>query len=73
MVVFKSSIKKSQLLRMAKHYTKEVSNKQLEKEIQAAMNVAEPSKESIDFILNFSKSLSVKKSEKVGTIFLNLN
>ena len=58
---------------MAKYYTKEVSDKELEKEIEAAMNVAEPSKESIEFILNFSKSLSVKKSKKVGTMFLNLN
>lgn len=60
-------------MRMAKYYTKEVSNKQLEKEIQAAMSVAEPSGKSVDFILNYSKSLSVKKSEKVGTMFLNLN
>lgn len=58
---------------MAKHYTKEISNNKLEKEIEAAMSIAEPSKKSIDFILNFSKSLSVKSSEKVGTMFLNLN
>lgn len=58
---------------MAKYYSKEVSEKELEMKFDAAMNVAEPSKESIDFILNFSKSLSVKESEKVGTMFLNLN
>ena len=62
---------------MAKHYTKESSKKNskknLEEEVKAAINIAEPSKESIDFILNFSKSLSVIRSEKVGEMFLNLN
>ncbi len=58
---------------MAKHYTKELSKKQLEEEIKAVINIAEPSKESIDFILNFSKSLSFIRSEKIGEMFLNLN
>jgi len=58
---------------MAKHYTKESSKKNSEEEVKAAINIAEPSKESIDFILNFSKSLSVIRSEKVGEMFLNLN
>jgi len=58
---------------MAKYYTKDFSEKQLENEIKAAMNVARPSKKSTDFILNYSKSLSVKESEDIGTMFLNLN
>lgn len=58
---------------MAKYYTKDFSEKQLENEIKAAMNVAEPSKKSIDFILNYSKCLSVKESDEIGTMFLNLN
>ena len=33
----------------------------------------EPSKYSVDFILSYSKSLSVQVNKKIGTIFLNLN
>ena len=58
---------------MAKHYTKEISDKELEKEIKSVINFVEPSKESIDFILNYSKSLSVENSKKLGRLFLNLN
>lgn len=58
---------------MAKNYSKEISDKQLVKEFELVTNFAEPSKDSIDFILSYSKSLSVKKSEKLGRFFLNLN
>lgn len=33
----------------------------------------EPSKYSVDFILSYSKSLSVQVNKKFGSIFLNLN
>lgn len=33
----------------------------------------EPSKYSVDLILNYSKSLSVQFNEKLGPILLNLN
>jgi len=55
---------------MAKYYTKDFSEEQLENEIKAALNVAEPSKKSIDFILNYSKSLSVKKSEDIASFII---
>ena len=58
---------------MAKNYTKETSDKKLAQEIESVINFAEPTKESIDFILNYSKSLCVEKSEKLGRLFLNLN
>ena len=56
---------------MDKYYSKEISDKELE---NAEMSyTAEPSEAAVKFILNYSKSLSVKKSESVGSIFLNLN
>lgn len=58
---------------MAKYYTKNNVDKEIEKQIEEAMTVAEPNQKSIDFILNYSKSLSYKKSEKMGDMFLNLN
>jgi len=33
----------------------------------------EPSKSSVDFILNYSKSLSVQFNDKLGPVLLNLN
>lgn len=33
----------------------------------------EPSENSINFILNYSKSLSVKESKNIGNVYLNLN
>ena len=58
---------------MAKYYTKNNVDKEIEKQIEEAMTVAEPNQKSIDLILNYSKSLSYKKSEKMGDMFLNLN
>ena len=58
---------------MAKYYTKNYTDKEIEKQIEEAMNVVEPNKKSIDFILNYSKSLSVQKSKEMGDMFLNLN
>jgi hypothetical protein len=58
---------------MAKHYSKEISDKQLENITDSSINYYEPSKKSIDFILNYSKSISVEKSENIGTFFFNLN
>lgn len=56
---------------MDKYYSKEISDKELE---NAGMNyIAEPSDAAVKFILNYSKSLLVKKSESVGSIFFNLN
>lgn len=56
---------------MDKYYSKEISDKELE---NAEIGyTAEPSEAAVKFILNYSKSLSVKKSESVGSIFLNLN
>lgn len=56
---------------MDKYYSKEISDKELE---NAEIGyTAEPSEATVKFILNYSKSLSVKKSESVGSIFLNLN
>ncbi len=58
---------------MAKNYSKETSYKRFEKEMETHNTSFEPSEESIRFILNYSKSLSVRTSEKVGTLFLSLN
>jgi hypothetical protein len=58
---------------MAKNYSKEISDKQLENITDSSMHFHEPSKKSIDFILNYSKSISVEKSENVGAFFINLN
>lgn len=58
---------------MAKYYTKDFTDKEIEKQIEEAMLIVQPSKKSVDFILNYSKSLSVKKSKDVGDMFLNLN
>lgn len=56
---------------MDKYYSKEISDKELE---NAGMNyIAEPSDAAVKFILNYSKSLLVKESESVGSIFFNLN
>ena len=38
-----------------------------------ANQLHEPSKYSVDFILSYSKSLSVQVNKKIGIIFLNLN
>tara|TARA_B110000211_G_C13948955_1_gene495220 strand:- start:71 stop:256 length:186 start_codon:yes stop_codon:yes gene_type:complete len=61
---------------MAQKYS-EVPN---EKELNEMTNITgdvnslhEPSKNSVDFILNYSKSLSVQFNEKIGPIYLNLN
>jgi hypothetical protein len=61
---------------MAQKYS-EVPN---EKELNEMTNITggvnslhEPSKNSVDFILNYSKSLSIQFNEKIGPIYLNLN
>ena len=58
---------------MAKHYFKGITDKQLEEISESSINFQEPSKKSIDFILNYSKSISVEKSENVGIMIFNLN
>lgn len=58
---------------MAKNYSKETSFKRFEKEFDSNDNCIEPSDESIQFILNYSKCLSVRTSEKIGPLFLSLN
>ena len=58
---------------MAKNYSKENSCKSIQKEIDSLNYGLNPSENSIQFILNFSKSLRTKTSKKVGTFFLNLN
>tara|TARA_Y100001934_G_scaffold259940_1_gene331680 strand:- start:449 stop:625 length:177 start_codon:yes stop_codon:yes gene_type:complete len=58
---------------MAKGYSKQTSFNRYKKEIESLGVYFEPSEESVQFVLNYSKSLSVKTSEKVGTLFLSLN
>ena len=58
---------------MAKNYTKETSLKRFEKETHSRENFIEPSEEVTQFILNYSKCLSVRTSEKIGPLFLSLN
>lgn len=58
---------------MAKNYSKENSPKYIQKEINLINYGLNPSENSIQFILNYSKSLRTKTSKKVGTFFLNLN
>ncbi|MDG1517405.1 MAG: hypothetical protein P8Q42_05210 [Flavobacteriales bacterium] len=56
---------------MDKHYSKETSDKEFE---NAEMNyISEPSEAAVEFILNYSKSLSFRQSEIVGSVFINLN
>ena len=35
--------------------------------------ISEPSEAAVEFILNYSKSLSFRQSEIVGSVFINLN
>ena len=58
---------------MAKNYSKETSLKRFERELESLNTFIEPSDESVQFILNYSKCLSVRTSKKVGTLFLSLN
>tara|TARA_Y100000739_G_C20521817_1_gene424481 strand:+ start:120 stop:296 length:177 start_codon:yes stop_codon:yes gene_type:complete len=58
---------------MAKKYSKENQFEHIEKEIEHLNSSMNPSEKSVQFILSYSKSLSVKTSKKFGTLFLNLN
>lgn len=58
---------------MAENYSRKTSFKRFEKKIDSNVNCMEPSDESVQFILNYSKCLSVKTSEKIGPLFLSLN
>lgn len=61
---------------MAKNYFELLLEKELIEMTDNTGNVnelQEPSKDTIDFILNYSKSLSVNQNDKLGPIFLNLN
>ena len=58
---------------MAKNYSKETSFKRFEKDFDSNNNCMDPSDKSIQFILNYSKCLSVRTSEKIGPLFLSLN
>ena len=56
---------------MANKYS-EVPNEKTD--IKGNVNsLQEPSKRSVNFILNYSKSLSVQINKKLGMILLNLN
>lgn len=58
---------------MEKDYFKKALSKNSEKEFKFIISDMNPSEKSIQFILNYSKSLSVKLSEKAGILYLNLN
>ncbi len=58
---------------MAKNYSKENSFKRIEKEIESLNTFVEPSEESVQFLLNYSKCLSFRTSKKIGPLFLSLN
>jgi hypothetical protein len=58
---------------MAKNYSRENLFKHIEKEIKHLNPPLNPSEKSIHFILNYSKSLSVKTSKKLGVLFVSLN
>jgi hypothetical protein len=58
---------------MEKKYSKQTSSKYSKKEIDFTKSSLKTSEKSIQFILNYSKSMSVRQSKKIGTLFLNLN
>ena len=61
---------------MEHKYSEVPSEKELNEMTDFTGNVnelQEPSKYSVDFILSYSKSLSVQINKKFGPIFLNLN
>jgi len=42
-------------------------------QLKNKLNLEQPSQKSIDFILNYSRSLKVRKSKVMDTLFLHLN
>lgn len=61
---------------MAHKYSEVPNEKKINEKTDIIGNVNslhEPSQRSVDFILNYSKSLSVQINKKLGTILLNLN
>ena len=58
---------------MAKQYTKEISTSKTKSENQLNNPDIGPKKETIAFILNYSKSISIEESENLGKLYLILN
>tara|TARA_B100000795_G_C22787770_1_gene435411 strand:+ start:241 stop:426 length:186 start_codon:yes stop_codon:yes gene_type:complete len=61
---------------MAQNYFELLLEKELIEMIEDTGKIKylqEPNQSSVDFILNYSKSLSVQFSDKIGPVLLNLN
>ena len=58
---------------MEKKYSDENPLKNFKKKIKHKNDSMNPSEKSIQFILNYSKSLSVETSKNIGSFFLVLN
>lgn len=55
---------------MVQDYSEFLSDEQVEKTLQ---NKTMPRKETVSFLLSFSKSLEVEQSEQIGEVVFNLN